>query len=63
MGKMLMSITNASEVLGGRRNLSKDDMREVFSKTSAGGRTKSGRRTIKRSENQKVRNAIVRGEA
>lgn len=54
---MLMSIKNIARTKG-YAAISKDDISEVVSKVHGKGRTKAGRRKIKRSEKHKVRNEI-----
>jgi hypothetical protein len=50
---MLMSIKNIARTKG-YNGLSKDDIAEVVSKIKRGGRSKAGRRQIKRAEKQAV---------
>lgn len=50
---MLMSLKNIASVKG-YKLLSKDDIAEVVSKDKKKGRSKAGRRQIKRAENQRV---------
>lgn len=50
---MLMSLKNIASVKG-YKLLSKDDIAEVVSKDKKKGRSKVGRRQIKRAENQRV---------
>lgn len=57
---MLMSIKNIASVKG-YSQLTKDDVAEVVSKTHKKGRSKAGRRQIKRAENQRVSRELRSG--
>lgn len=56
---MLMSIKNIARVKG-YSLLTKDDIAEVVSKKHKKGRSKVGRRQIKRAENQRVDKEALR---
>lgn len=54
---MLMSIANIAATTG-HNGITKDDAGEVTSRVHKKGRSKIGRRQIKRSERQKLRNEL-----
>lgn len=56
---MLMAISNIARVKG-YSQLSKDDIAEVVSKSGRKGRSKVGRRQIKRAEKHKLRQDMKR---
>lgn len=56
---MLMSLSNIARVKG-YGQLSKDDIAEVVSKVGKKGRSKVGRRQIKRAEKQKLRQTMAK---
>ena len=56
---MLMSIRSIQNTKN-YCHIGKDDAAEVWSKTKKGGRSKTGRRSIKRAERNNVRKDIAR---